>query len=224
VTDTGIGISPEAQKSVFEPFTQADSSTTRRYGGTGLGLTISRGLIALMNGRLEMESELGAGTCFRIFVTLRTATGAANLRRPAQEGFRVAKRRLRILLAEYNAVNQKVAVRLLEKMGHQVEVAADGERAVAAVSLDIYDLVLMDCQMPVMDGYAATRAIRQLNLRRRLPIVAMTANAMPEDRQRCLEAGMDDYVSKPISTAQLYSAIEAASSGIMDGKAEILQA
>jgi PAS domain S-box-containing protein len=224
VTDTGIGISPEAQKSVFEPFTQADSSTTRRYGGTGLGLTISRGLIALMNGRLEMESELGAGTCFRIFVTLRTATGPANLRRPAQQGVRVAKRRLRILLAEDNAVNQKVAVRLLEKMGHQVEVAADGERAVAAVSLDIYDLVLMDCQMPVMDGYAATRAIRQLNLRRRLPIVAMTANAMPEDRQRCLEAGMDDYVSKPISTAQLYNAIEAVSSGIMDGRAEILQA
>jgi signal transduction histidine kinase/ActR/RegA family two-component response regulator len=224
VSDTGIGISPEAQKSVFEPFTQADSSTTRRYGGTGLGLTISRGLIALMNGRLQMESQLGSGTCFRIFVTLRTAAGPANLRRPAQEGVRRAKRRLRILLAEDNAVNQKVAVRLLEKMGHQVEVAVDGERAVAAVSLGIYDLVLMDCQMPVMDGYAATRAIRRLNLRHRLPIVAMTANAMPEDRRRCLEAGMDDYLSKPICTAQLYSAIEAASSGIiMDERVEIPQ-
>jgi PAS domain S-box-containing protein len=216
VRDTGIGISPEAQKAVFEPFTQADSSTTRRYGGTGLGLTISRGLIALMDGQLRMESELGRGTCFRIFVTLRAAAGLASLQRPAGERIQPAKRRLRILLAEDNAVNQKVAIRLLEKMGHKVEVAADGERAVAAVRLDIYDLVLMDCQMPVMDGYAATRAIRKLNLRHRIPIIAMTANAMPEDRQRCLEAGMDDYVSKPISTAQLHRAIEAASSGIMD--------
>jgi PAS domain S-box-containing protein len=223
VRDTGIGISPEVQKSVFEPFTQADSSTTRRYGGTGLGLTISRGLIALMNGRLEMESELGRGTCFHIFVTLRAATGLAGPRRPAEERIRPAKRRMRILLVEDNAVNRKVAVRLLERMGHEVEVAVDGERAVAAVAGNTYDLALMDCQMPVMDGYAATRAIRQLNLPHRLPIVAMTANAMPEDRQRCLEAGMDGYVSKPISTAQLYSAIEAASSGITDETAEILQ-
>jgi signal transduction histidine kinase/ActR/RegA family two-component response regulator len=224
VRDTGIGIPPEVQKSVFEPFTQADSSTTRRYGGTGLGLTISRGLIALMNGRLQMESELGRGTCFRIFVTLPIATGVAPLQRAADDRIQSAKRRLRILLAEDNAVNRKVAVQLLEKMGHQVDVAVDGGRAVAAVAGKMYDLVLMDCQMPVMDGYAATRAIRQLNLRYRLPIVAMTANAMPEDRRRCLEAGMDDYVSKPISTARLHNAIEVASSGIMDEGVGILQA
>jgi PAS domain S-box-containing protein len=223
VRDTGIGISRDVQKSVFEPFTQADSSTTRRYGGTGLGLTISRRIIALMNGRLEMVSEPGRGTCFRIVVTLPLAIGLDAPHCPVAEGIQPAKRRLRILLAEDNAVNQKVATRLLEKMGHDVDVAINGERAVAAAALDVYDLVLMDCQMPVMDGYAATRAIRQLSLSHRIPIVAMTANAMPEDRRRCLEAGMDDYVSKPISTAQLHNAIEAASRGVMCEIEEILQ-
>jgi signal transduction histidine kinase/GAF domain-containing protein len=217
VTDTGIGISPEVQKSIFEPFMQADSSTTRRYGGTGLGLTISRGLIAMMKGRLEMESEPGQGTCFRVFVTLPVAADRVGLRRSAEDRIVPAKRCLRILLAEDNGINQKVAVMLLRKMGHEVDVVADGEQAVIAVGRDIYDLMLMDCQMPVMDGYAATRAIRQLTVSNRIPIIAMTANAMPEDRRRCEEAGMDDYVSKPISIIHLQNAIEAASSRMTIG-------
>jgi CheY-like chemotaxis protein len=223
VNDTGIGISPEGQKSIFKPFMQADSSTTRRYGGTGLGLTISRRLIALMKGRLEMESEPGRGTCFRVFVTLPVAADRVVLRRSADERILPANRSLRILLAEDNSVNQKVAVLLLRKMGHEVDVVADGEQAVIAVGRDIYDLVLMDCQMPMMDGYAATRAIRQLTLSNRIPIIAMTANAMPEDRRRCEEAGMDDYVSKPISITHLQNAIEAVSGGTMNIRMEILQ-
>ena len=223
VSDTGFGISPDVQKSIFEPFMQADSSTTRRFGGTGLGLTISRRLIALMKGRLEMESEPGRGTCFRVFVTLPVAAGRVVLRRSADERILPAKRSLRILLAEDNGINQKVAVLLLRKMGHDVDVVADGEQAVIAVGRDIYDLVLMDCQMPVMDGYAATRAIRQLTLSNRIPIIAMTANAMPEDRRRCEEAGMDDYVSKPISITHLQNAIEAASTGMMNIGVEIAQ-
>jgi PAS domain S-box-containing protein len=217
VRDTGIGISPEVQKSIFEPFMQADSSTTRRYGGTGLGLTISRRLIAMMKGRLELESEPERGTCFRITVTLPVTTDRVGLRRWAEEQILPAKRRLRILLAEDNGINQKVAVLLLRKMGHEVDVVDNGEQAVAAVGRDIYDLVLMDCQMPVMDGYAATQAIRQLNLPNRIPIIAMTANAMPEDRGRCAEAGMDDYVSKPISIARLQDAIEAATTMMSAG-------
>jgi PAS domain S-box-containing protein len=221
VSDTGIGISPDVQKSVFEPFMQADSSTTRRYGGTGLGLSISRRLISLMHGRMEMESEPGRGTCFRVFVSLPVTTDRVGLRRSAEEHILPANRSLRILLAEDNGINQRVARLLLEKMGHEVDVVADGQQAVVAVGRDIYDLVLMDCQMPVMDGYAATRAIRQLSLSNRIPIIAMTANAMPEDRRRCAEAGMDDYVSKPISIAHLQNAIEAASTGLMDIGVEI---
>jgi signal transduction histidine kinase/CheY-like chemotaxis protein len=217
VMDTGIGISREVQKSVLEPFMQADSSTTRRYGGTGLGLSISRRLIALMNGRMEMESEPGRGTCFRVFVTLPVTADRVGPRRSAEQRILPAKRCLRILLAEDNGINQKVAVMLLRKMGHEVDVVADGEQAVIAVGRGIYDLVLMDCQMPVMDGYAATRAIRQLGLPNRIPIIAMTANAMPEDRRRCAEAGMDDYVSKPISIAHLQNALEAAGGRMMIG-------
>jgi PAS domain S-box-containing protein len=221
VTDTGIGISPDVQASVFEPFMQADSSTTRRYGGTGLGLSISRRLISLMHGRMEMESDPGRGTSFHVFVTLPLTTDRVGLRRSAEERILPAKCSLRILLAEDNGINQRVAKLLLQKMGHEVDVVADGKQAVGAVERNIYDLVLMDCQMPVMDGYAATRAIRQLNLPNRIPIIAMTANAMPEDRRRCAEAGMDDYVSKPISIAHLQDAIAAAITGMMNIEAEI---
>ena len=221
VRDTGIGISPDVQKSVFEPFMQADSSTTRRYGGTGLGLSISRRLISLMDGRMEIESEPGRGTCFRVFVTLQATTDRVGLRGSSEERILPAKRSLRILLAEDNGINQRVARLLLEKMGHIVDVVADGKQAVVAVGSDVYDLVLMDCQMPVMDGYAATRAIRQLKLSNRIPIIAMTANAMPEDRRRCADAGMDDYVSKPISIAHLQNAIAAASTGMMNIGVEI---
>ncbi|HEV3333810.1 MAG TPA: ATP-binding protein [Bryobacteraceae bacterium] len=207
VRDTGIGIAPQVQQAIFEPFAQADSSTTRRYGGTGLGLTISRRLIALMGGNLELESEPGRGSTFRFSVNFPVAASAAPSR-PAQDRIPVSARSLRILLTEDNAINQKVAVRLLERMGHQVDVAWNGKEAVAAVEQREYDLVLMDCQMPEMDGFAATRAIRELDQGRQLPIVAMTANAMAEDRQRCIDSGMNDYLSKPVSKERLHELLE----------------
>jgi CheY-like chemotaxis protein len=177
-------MAPQRAASVFEPFMQADSSTTRRYGGTGLGLSISRRLIALMNGRIEMESEPGRGTCFRAFVTLPVTADRIGHRRSAEERILPAKRSLRILLAEDNGINQKVTNLLLRKMGHEVDVVADGGQAVVAVVMDIYDLALMDCQMPVMDGYAATRTIRQLNVFSRIPIIAMTPKTAGDARKR----------------------------------------
>jgi signal transduction histidine kinase/CheY-like chemotaxis protein len=208
VRDTGIGISKEVQESIFEPFTQADCSTTRRYGGTGLGLAICRRVLALMNGYLEVESQVGRGSCFRAFLTLPLAENAAAPETRPSVRIPSANRALRILLAEDNAINRTVAVRLLERMGHRVAVAVDGTEAVAAVSRERYDLILMDCQMPVMDGYAAAREIRRLKLPATPPIVALTANAMAEDRRRCLEAGMDDYLAKPISLDRLAMLIE----------------
>ena len=208
VRDTGIGIAANVQQAIFEPFIQADGSTTRRYGGTGLGLAISRRLIALMGGTLELESEPERGAAFRFSASFPVAAHSAAPSRPAQDRIPTSKRRLRILLAEDNAINQKVAVRMLERMGHQVHVAWDGKQAVAAVEQFEFDLLLMDCQMPEMDGYAATRAIRLLDRGRQLPIVAMTANAMAEDRQFCLESGMNDYLAKPISTERLHDLLE----------------
>jgi signal transduction histidine kinase len=208
VRDTGIGIPVETQQSIFEPFTQADCSTTRRYGGTGLGLAICRRVLAVMNGRLEVESQAGRGSCFRAFLSLPPAEHSTAPEPLPAARIPAANRALRILLAEDNAINRTVAVRLLKRMGHRVEVAMDGAQAVAAVSRERYDLVLMDCQMPIMDGYAAAREIRRLNLPATPPIVALTANAMAEDRRRCLEAGMDDYLAKPISLERLTALIE----------------
>jgi signal transduction histidine kinase/ActR/RegA family two-component response regulator len=208
IRDTGIGIPREAQESIFEPFIQADCSTTRRYGGTGLGLAICRRMLTLMNGHLEVESQVGRGSCFRAFLSLPPATCAAAPEPLPAARIPAANRALRILLAEDNVINRTVAVRLLERMGHRVDAAADGAQAVAAVSRERYDLVLMDCQMPVMDGYAAAREIRSLKLPATPPIVALTANAMAEDRRRCLEAGMDDYLAKPITLERLNALIE----------------
>ena len=166
VADTGIGIPPEVRERIFEPFSQADNSTTRRYGGTGLGLTISRRLVGLMNGRLELESESGRGTTFRFFVTLPIAGPSLEPSKASSKLGRRASRSLRILLAEDNHVNQAVAIAMLTRMGHRVEVAGSGTQAVEAVRSSredsSYDVVLMDCQMPDMDGFAAARAIRAL--------------------------------------------------------------
>jgi CheY-like chemotaxis protein len=162
----------------------------------------------LMGGRLDLESEPGRGAKFVFNLVFPVVARAAAPVRPTQDGIPVSHRRLKILLVEDNVVNQKVAMRLLERMGHRVDKVGDGRQAVAAVQVVEYDLVLMDCQMPVMDGYAATQAIRGLECGRNLPIIAMTAHAMPEDRRRCLDAGMDDYLAKPISTDQLYDCLE----------------
>jgi CheY-like chemotaxis protein len=208
VADTGIGIAAEVREAIFEPFTQADSSTTRRYGGTGLGLPICRGLVASMKGQLEIQSEPGRGSTFRFTIGFPIATGVDLPKETVHGHIPRSGWQLRILLAEDNPVNQRVAVKLLEKMGHRVDVADTGRQAVAAVTRTKYDIVLMDCQMPEMDGYTATRMIRRLSRASDLPIVAMTAHSTVENRQRCLEAGMDDHISKPISTDRLYQLLE----------------
>jgi signal transduction histidine kinase/ActR/RegA family two-component response regulator len=214
VRDTGIGIAAEKQGSIFEAFTQADNSTTRKYGGTGLGLTISSTLVQLMGGRIWLESEAGKGSTFHF--TLALASGAplepevpvralppaaavAALQGADNAG-------LRVLLVEDHPINQLLATKLLERGGHVVTLAQNGQEGVAAVMHGQFDLVLMDMQMPVMDGLEATRAIRAFevaNARSRLYIVAMTANALATDRQACAEAGMDNFLAKPFKASDL---------------------
>jgi signal transduction histidine kinase/CheY-like chemotaxis protein len=208
VRDTGIGIAPDSLAGIFEAFTQADSSTTRKYGGTGLGLTITRRLVRLMGGELSVDSLQGAGSTFRFTLPLQLAAQTSPV--PAQPANEVAQGQpLSVLLVEDNRVNQMLAMRLLEKWGHAVRLAEHGQHAVdAVVEGGRFDVVLMDMQMPVLDGIEATRCIRAheaANGLSRVPIMAMTANAMQGDRERCLEAGMDDYVAKPINQAELMS-------------------
>jgi CheY-like chemotaxis protein len=206
VRDTGIGIPAEKQGLILEPFAQADSGTTRRYGGTGLGLTISRRLAEMMGGRLWLSSEVEKGSAFHFTVTLKSVGDRPDAPQPA----RVNSRPLRIALAEDNPVNQKLAVCLLKKRGYDVAVAGDGEELLALVRSQPFDLVLMDMQMPRMDGFEATREIRRQEAGgpAHLPIVAMTARAMTGDREECLAAGTDGYVAKPIDPVELFAAID----------------
>ena len=201
VRDTGIGIPPEKQKGLFQSFTQADGSTTRKYGGTGLGLAIVRQLVLMMGGKIGLESEPGRGSAFWCELDFPVAAMGAQ----AEEQEKCALQETgalqgHILLVEDNKVNQMVASKMLAAMGLTVDLAENGEKALAALAENRYDLVLMDCQMPVLDGYQATRAFRsqEPQSEKRLPIIAMTANAMEGDRQKCLEAGMDDYIAKPV--------------------------
>jgi PAS domain S-box-containing protein len=212
VQDTGIGIPADKQRMVFESFVQADASTTRQYGGTGLGLAICHQLVSMMHGRMWLESEERQGSTFHFTARLGRVPAAAA---PVPVGDSASRSRpsrtLRVLLAEDNAVNQLLAVRLLERQGHAVTVVDTGRAALAAVCRERFDLVLMDVQMPDMDGVAATAAIRAAESLGdgRVPIVAMTAHAMDGDRQRCLDAGMDGYLTKPVRSADLYAALEA---------------
>ena len=215
VQDSGIGIPPEKQRTIFEAFTQADSSTSRRYGGTGLGLAITARLAALMGGKIWVESAVGKGSTF--IVTLRCGLPAAStepaepLTTPLQTGNATTDAPVNarlILLAEDNPVNQRVASRMIERIGHRVIVAADGMQVLTALSERRFDLVLMDMQMPVMDGLEATQAIRAREKETRLPIVALTANALPSDRKLCIDAGMDDYLSKPFDIAKLREVLD----------------
>jgi PAS domain S-box-containing protein len=209
ITDSGIGIPPEKQEMIFEAFSQADASTTRQFGGTGLGLVIASRIVQLMEGKLWVESEIDKGSTFHFTAILEIASGL----RPAEPvvtGFvPAASRSLRILLAEDNVVNQRLAVWLLKRLGHQVVVAATGVEALAKLKEQTFDLVFMDVQMPEMDGFTAAAAIRLLEkgTGARMPIVAMTAHAMKGDRERCLDAGMDDYISKPISAQSIQATL-----------------
>jgi PAS domain S-box-containing protein len=209
VRDTGIGIPHEKQALIFDAFTQADSTTTRKYGGTGLGLAISAQLVAMMDGRLWVESAPDKGSTFHFTARFLRSQEEA---KPAhgEEVIPVKPAEsLQILVAEDNMVNQRLAIRLLEGWGHRVHLVGTGREALDAVGVGEFDLVLMDVQMPEMSGLEAAAAIRQAeNGGRRLPIIALTAHAMQGDRMRCLEAGMDAYLSKPIRSEQLYAEIE----------------
>ena len=209
VIDSGIGIPREKQAVIFQAFAQADTSTTRRYGGTGLGLAICAQLVELMGGKLWVESQEGSGSAFHFSVGFKRATGAIPPTPQVQAAIPPHVVSLRVLVVDDNPVNRSVAAGMLEQQGHRVAMATNGREAVAAARAHRFDLILMDLQMPELDGLAATARIRETerNLGRRTPIVAMTARAAEGDRARCLAAGMDDYVSKPVSRQQLLSAV-----------------
>jgi len=215
VGDTGIGIRKDKQKKIFEAFVQADNSASRLYGGTGLGLTIASQLTALMGGSLQVESEPGKGSRFYFTVKLGLAKDKITAE-PAsvKENGSGANRPLHILLAEDNPINARLAVHLLEKQGHSVATATTGWEVLKTLETQSFDVILMDIQMPELDGHEATRAIRQRELLtgKHLPIVAMTAHAMQGDREICLAAGMDDYITKPIKISELTEALQRARS------------
>ena len=208
IRDTGIGIAPDKLPALFNSFSQVDSSTTRRFGGTGLGLTICKRLVELMGGVIRVRSTVGEGSCFFFEVLLGEAEAPAVVEKPRSlNSLHLVEGRNRILLAEDNVVNQQVALALLGKIGADVTVVDNGRRAVEKISEEEFDLVFLDIQMPEMDGYSAARAVRQLPDRLHLPVVAMTAHAMAEDRNRCIAAGMNDHISKPLVIEQLRNVI-----------------
>nr|WP_242472661.1 PAS domain-containing protein [Rhodoferax fermentans] len=224
VKDTGIGIAQAKLDSIFEAFSQEDSSITRRFGGTGLGLSISSRLVAAMGGQMSVRSVLGEGSQFDFDVLMDAAVSTASEREsvaspsdltPAQRNSAAKTTAgLDILLVEDNEINQKLALVLLGREGHRVTLAGNGQIALDILALRRFDLVLMDMMMPVFDGLQATRRFRATERGRRTPIVAMTANVMPGDRERCLQAGMDDYLSKPISTSELYRVLARFDEGV----------
>ncbi|MBL8210255.1 MAG: response regulator [Bryobacterales bacterium] len=198
VTDTGIGIATESQATLFEPFVQADASFTRRFGGSGLGLAISHRLVELMGGEIGFHSAPEQGSTFWFEIPL--ATAASPRETPAlPQSAPLPWAPARLLLAEDNAINQMVAIRLLRKLGIEAVVAANGREAVELARAERFDVILMDCQMPEKDGFAATQEIRAGGPSRGAAIIALTANALRGERDRCLASGMNDYISKPVS-------------------------
>ncbi len=215
VSDTGLGITSSAQERIFGRFTQVDSSLARQFGGTGLGLAIAKQLCELMGGEIGVESELGEGSTFWFTIVLaisgessmESASAATTIVAPDTDECTAGGSL--ILLVEDNPVNQRVAAAILTRAGHRVDAVANGIEAVNAVNAQPYDMVLMDIQMPEMDGIAATKAIRAFGgEKRNIPIIAITANAMAGDREECLAAGMNDYVAKPFKPVDLLAAID----------------
>ena len=199
------------REAVFEPFTQADASSTRRHRGSGLGLAIVRELVERMGGTLGVESRLGHGSEFWFELGLTRAPDPVDAHERAVPHARdEAELELNVLVAEDDVVNQMVVVQMLELMDCRVDVANDGNAALASASSGDYDLIFMDCHMPVMDGFESTRRIRAFegSGKRRTPIVALTADTLASDRERCRDAGMDDFITKPVSSSILASTIE----------------
>jgi signal transduction histidine kinase/CheY-like chemotaxis protein len=213
IVDSGIGISEKGQAKLFTSFSQADSSTTRRFGGTGLGLAISQRLIELMGGLIKVESKVGVGSCFSFELEMVLGVGAQRSDERAQPDTLnpyadlkpdASEVTLPILVAEDNRTNQKLACRMLERLGYQAVIASDGVEALELVKTETFGAILMDCQMPNLDGYQATGEIRKLpSPMCDLPIIALTANAMKGDEMQCLVAGMDDYLTKPVQPAEV---------------------
>lgn len=214
VQDTGIGISEEQQANLFKTFSQADSSTTRKYGGSGLGLAISKQLVELMRGELQVVSGVNQGSCFNVRLPFtvvrqdRSAESAVAGQIAAPQPAQIEPKKLNILLAEDNPANQLLASRVLKKVGINVVIANNGFEALERLREQPFDLVLMDLQMPLMDGLEATKEIRKQAQWTKIPIIAMTADAFSEVREQCLQVGMDDYLAKPIDIKALYKKID----------------
>lgn len=213
VSDSGIGIPEDRLGQVFEPFTQADGSTTRRFGGTGLGLSISKQLVEIMGGKIEAQSKVDVGSAFMFTLPLKLSDSKSTQETisPSISPIADSEKKLRILLVEDNIVNQQVALKILKKKGHEVIPAVNGKIALEEYQNrpGFFDIILMDCQMPVLSGYDATEQIRKLesSTGQHIPIIAMTAHAMEGDREKCIESGMDDYLSKPINVRLLQDAL-----------------
>lgn len=217
VTDTGIGIAEENMERLFKPFSQADSSTTRKYGGTGLGLVICARLVNALGGTMGVTSRIGQGSTFSFQIPANSGTLPKNPPQTLNSNSCNAPIPLTILLVEDNAINQFVIIKLLEKQGYSADVADNGIMALAKVRAKSYDLILMDMQMPEMDGLETTVTIRQMQLPRQPRIVGLTANAFDTDRDKCMAAGMDGFVAKPISQNELRNQLCAACMALKKG-------
>ena len=213
VEDTGIGISQDKISNLFELYSQAEKSTTRKHGGTGLGLTISKKLVEMMDGTIEVESEVGKGSKFYFIIELKQgktlkATDKSSIKKTEKK--KTPSKQLSILVAEDQLINRKIIFQLLKREGHKITIAENGKIALENVKSEKYDIVFMDIQMPEMDGLEATKLIRKFEKENNVhtPIIAMTAHAMKGDKEVCLAAGMNYYITKPINPAELYSVIE----------------
>ncbi|MBF0195252.1 MAG: response regulator [Magnetococcales bacterium] len=208
IEDTGIGIHQDVQETLFQPFTQADTSTTRKFGGSGLGLTICKKLTSLMHGEITLKSELGKGSCFIVTLPIRKSDSEPVTVAPAKKLEKISfSKKTHILVVEDNIVNQRLFQIILKNMGIKTEVASNGIEALALLEKNIYDMVMMDCHMPEMDGFAATLAWREkedkLQKKAKTPIIAVTANAMRGEKERCLGVGFDAFLTKPIDKTEL---------------------
>lgn len=211
IQDTGIGIPDVSRSDLFRAFSQADNSSTRKFGGTGLGLSISKRLVELMGGTIEVASEVGKGSNFSFQIKLENGSGSATKPEPLKDvALPTIQGHDRILVAEDHLINQKLVFAMLEKLGFKVDIVGNGKEALERISQNEYSLVLMDCQMPELDGFETTTAIRRLKDSKQssIPVIAMTASAIKGDREKCIEVGMNDYISKPLHLSQLQEILE----------------